>query len=62
MKDIAINDWVELAPHYDLWMRGAKYGTVRRIKDGIAFIRMDNIRVRKLARIPVQDLTFRAAR
>ncbi len=48
---------VELHPAYDLWMRGAKYGTVVKIKDEIAHVRMDHPQVRKLAKIPIRDLT-----
>ncbi len=47
---------VEISPHYDRWMMGARYGVVNRIKDGIAFVRMDNRHVKNLARIRVEDL------
>lgn len=55
---------VEIAPHYDLWMQGARFGTIksfRRSVDGksiIARIKMDHPQVKTLARIPVDDLRF----
>lgn len=52
---INIGSRIELAPHCDLWMRGAKYGTVTRITgtDDAArvHVRMDNPRVRKIQRL-----------
>lgn len=47
---------VEISPHYDLWMMGAKYGTIKSIKDGIAKIKMDHPQVKRLQRIPLEDL------
>lgn len=47
---------VEISPHYDLWMRGAKYGVVKSIKNDIAHVQMDHPQVKKLQRIPVGDL------
>jgi hypothetical protein len=47
---------VEIAPHLDLWMRGARYGTVVSVKDGIARVRMDHPQVKVLAKIKVEDL------
>ncbi len=47
---------VEIAPHYDLWMQGARYGTVRSIKDGVATVKMDHWQVDKLQHFPVEDL------
>lgn len=55
-KPYSIGSRVELSPHLDLWMRGATYGTVRRIEDQIAIVRMDNPRIRKLQRIPTGSL------
>lgn len=53
---------VEIAPHYDLWMRGARTGAVvssKRNKDGkeILSIRMDHPQVKKLVKIPNDDVT-----
>ncbi len=54
---------VEISPSYDLWMRGARFGTIRRIEKGtIAVIKMDHRQVRKLARIPLADCTAWLAR
>lgn len=46
---------VELTPSCDLWMRGAKYGTVTRITgidaDAIIHVRMDHPQVRRIQRL-----------
>jgi len=47
---------VELHPGYDLWMRGARFGVVVRVKDGVAQVRMDHPQVKRLQRVPVADL------
>lgn len=47
---------VELSPAYDLWMRGARFGVVTKVKDGIASVRMDHPQVKKQQRVPVEDL------
>jgi hypothetical protein len=47
---------VQIAPHYDLFMRGARYGEIRKIVGGIAHIKMDHPQVKKLARIPLTDI------
>lgn len=47
-KDFRVGSRVELHPGMDLWMRGAKYGTVARVRGGKPCVRMDNTRVRKL--------------
>lgn len=47
---------VELSPGFDLWMRGAKYGTVRKVTGDIASVKMDHWQVRKLVRCNVADL------
>lgn len=53
-------DRVELSPHMDLWMQGARYGTVRRVQDtGTAIhylIRMDHKQVRRLIRLTAGDM------
>ena len=53
---------VEIAPHYDLWMRGARYGTVLREYRGksgrnIVVVKMDHPQVRKPIRIFADDVT-----
>ena len=63
MIDERIGKRVEIAPHYDLWMRGARTGVVRMIKHGkdgqvILAIKMDNASVRKLARIYADEVTY----
>lgn len=47
---------VELSPHLDLWMRGARFGKIRSVKDGIASVKMDHPEIRKLQRISLEDL------
>lgn len=53
---------VEIAPHYDLWMRGARFGVVRKVYTDargveMVAVRMDNPQVRKLARMPAHDVS-----
>ena len=49
---------VEIAPHYDAWMQGARYGTVKGLRQyegqAVAIVKLD--KMRKLKRIPVIDL------
>lgn len=47
---------VEIAPHYDLWMRGARYGVVRSVTDGIVAVKMDHPGVRRLFRCSINDV------
>ena len=52
---------VEIPVHYDLWMRGARYGTVTKIcKDDLgggvcAAVKMDNQKIKRLVYIPRHD-------
>ena len=54
--NVSVKSRVELSPGYDLWMRGARFGVVRSIRDGIAKVKMDHPQVKRLVRIPVADL------
>lgn len=52
---------MELHPACDLWMRGAKFGTVTRITENsegapIVHVRMDHHQVRKIQRFTVEYL------
>ncbi len=49
---------VEISPHFDLWMRGARFGTVKKITpiSGIAHVRMDHPHVKKIQKFSVVDL------
>lgn len=53
---------VEIAPGYDLWMRGARYGQVHSVytRNGrtLVAVKMDHPQVRKLARLPIEDVTI----
>lgn len=51
---------VEIPVHYDLWMRGARFGVVTSVGKGGAFVRvrMDHPQVRKLARIHRIDFDY----
>jgi len=51
-------DLVELSPACDLWMRGAKYGTVRKYDAaaGAYVIKMDHYQVRRLQRVRAEYL------
>lgn len=55
---------VEIHPSFDLWMRGAKYGTVVRCvksgkRAGKVAVKMDHPQVRKLLYAKPEDLTVR---
>jgi len=55
--EITVRDRVEIASHYDLWIRGARYGTVISIFAGNAKVRMDKLATYlPLAKFPVDDL------
>jgi len=44
-----IGDRVEISPSFDLWMQGARFGTIRLMwSDGTIAVRMDNSRVKRL--------------
>jgi hypothetical protein len=49
-------DRVEIHPGSDLWMRGARFGTVRKVKNGKVAVRMDHKSVRKLQWFYTTDL------
>lgn len=58
-----VGERIELAPHLDLWMRGARYGTVvmqsTAHKEGERMrlkVRMDHPQVKRLAVIEVADI------
>jgi hypothetical protein len=53
--EVSVHDRVEIAPHYDLWMQGNRYGIVISIFAGNAKVRMDKT-LPCLARFPVSDL------
>ena len=57
-RPLAVCNRVEIAPYHDLWMRGAKYGTIVRYdtKSEVAVVRMDNRRVRRLQRMRPETL------
>lgn len=44
---------VEIHPHYDLWMRGARYGTIHSVSvcGAVVRVKMDHPQVKRLARI-----------
>lgn len=54
---------VEIAPHYDLWMQGARFGTVIREyksrKNGrnVVLVQMDHPQVKRPVRIYADDVT-----
>ena len=60
---IDVGSRVQIAPYYDLWMRGAMFGTVTRVYgvgNSVVQVRMDN--VKKLQTFPANDLTPIGAR
>jgi hypothetical protein len=46
---IAANDRVELHPATDLWMRGARFGTVDRIEGGKVWVELDKVQGKRIA-------------
>jgi hypothetical protein len=53
---IAASDRVELHPATDLWMRGARFGTVDRIESGKVWVQLDKVSGKRIAFNP-DDLT-----
>jgi len=49
---------VELHPGHDLWMRGARYGTVRKVEGDTLVIKMDHSAVKKLVRVRKDRVTL----
>ena len=56
-EKITIGCTVELSPHYDIWMRGGKFGTVVDIKEETVTVRMHYDK--KCRTFPLQDLIRR---
>lgn len=51
---------VELHPGCDLWMRGARFGTISRVDGDHILVRMDHPQVRELQRFTADRLRFDA--
>ena len=51
-----VGDTVEIPCHYDLWMKGARFGKVTKITDTQIIVKLDL--VKKLARIALEDKEF----
>ena len=52
---------VEIQPHHDLWVQGARFGTIKRFETlstgaKIAIVKMDHPQVKKLQRLPLSYL------
>jgi hypothetical protein len=55
--DWIIVDRVEIPPRLDLWMQGAKFGTIIKIDDyGYATVRMDHPQVTRKIRVHLSEL------
>jgi hypothetical protein len=51
--------YIEIPVHFDLWMQGARTGTVQSVmRDGTWKVRMDNKRVKRLVRIAPEDQAY----
>lgn len=50
-RNLCAGDRVEISPHFDLWMRGARFGQIRGKRKGLILVKMDNTRVRKLFKV-----------
>jgi hypothetical protein len=71
-KHTCVGERVQIPAYTDLWMRGARFGTVERVierssnfvqandpRGGTIFcVRMDHPQVRKLARVRADDCTY----
>jgi len=50
---------IEIPVHFDLWMRGARFGVITRTtRAGVWLVRMDHPQVRRLVRIAPADQAF----
>ncbi len=49
---------VEIPVHYDLWMRGARVGTVVESRPDHIKVSMDHPQVRRLVKIPRADFEY----
>lgn len=50
-EGVTAGDRVELHPACDLWMAGARFGVVTRIRDSVVHVRMDHPQVRRLQKL-----------
>lgn len=55
---------VEISPSHDLWMAGARFGTIREVKilgngQPVAVVKMDHGQVKRLQTFKVADLSAR---
>lgn len=59
-KNHRVGHRVEIPPHYDLWMRGARFGVVvsTNSEHGLTKVRMDHPQVRRLVTVHTSDLKF----
>lgn len=53
---VEVGTRVEIAPHHDLWMRGARFGTVRKIEHGAVAVKMDHPQVKRLFWCKIEDV------
>lgn len=63
-KDERVGMRVEIAPHYDLWMRGARFGVVRWVvrdyKPGrdLLYLEMDHPQVKRQVAIWADEVSY----
>lgn len=60
---MTIGQRIEIPAHYDLWMRGARFGLVMAIRYNMegqryATVKMDHQQVRKLVKLPEADWEY----
>ena len=53
---LTTNTRIEIPVHYDLWMRGARFGTISKIGRKHYHIKMDHPEVRCVVKIPHNEL------
>lgn len=57
--EINVGASVEICPGYDLWMQGARTGTIKRLNsDGTVMVKMDHRQVKVNKRFPVDRLKY----
>lgn len=55
-EPVSAGNRVEIGPHYDLWMMGAKYGVVQELESpDILVLKMDNTRIKGLRRFRASE-------
>ena len=66
-KSPLVGKRVEIAPHYDLWMRGARHGVIHSVsvpratlaaQPDLVRLKMDHPQVKRLIRVYLDDVKY----